>query len=1023
MTMRQAPRLDSRSEERVFQDVADGLEGRLKADGLREDPLAAGLLRVFARFSRHIIDRLNRAPDKNRLAFLDILNVSRTPPVSARAPLTFTPVKRLPAAQAAIIVPSGTRVAAAPGEGESEPAVFETMRDLYLTNSRLVKVVAHDPGSDSWGDKSWLGDPEAGSEGEFAFATGQPVDHELYIGSGSVFGRAGISRLAIRFEMDEAGRGGLEERRVEWWIPTPRERVLLVPVRDETAGLARSGEVVFESLPEWPAATVFGCEMPWLACRLLPHGPSPRGLVDGGMSHAPRIRKISISASWTQSDAVLEGVCLNHQPVDASRDFFALGERPRFGDSLYVSSAAFSNEQARITLRIRLTNPATGGKDLPLPPLNPHGRARVQWEYWDGRRWSLLECEDGARAFTEHGEVAFQGPPSWQRTTVNGLEGFWIRGRLVSGGYGEEERVEYSEGGQITGRVPSTLSPPCIQSVSVSSSLWVGAEIPERVVTRDNLSFGEGAAGDAFRLFPRARDSRKALYLGFEVPAGDLRRWAEGTADLQLYFHVHGATTRPVVRTPVEEGAPVLTWEYWSGSRWVETLVADGTASLTVSGLVDIRLGSDLALWRECAMGDGLHEQDPVLHWVRVVWKAGEYPCLPRLRRVLLNTVPALQTLTLLDEILGAGSGLPGQVLHAARSPVLHGLRLEVREPVMPSQSELARIRREEGPDAVREIRRASGEVDEVWVRWHAVSDFLNSGHGDRHYVVHHQTGEVRFGDGVKGMIPPRGVNNIRLARYRTGGGALGNKPRLAVSQLRSAVPYVDSVVNLEPASGGLDLESWSSVRERGASCLRHRERAVTLEDYEDLARLAVPSLAKVRCYPNRDLARDPSGEIPRAGVVSLVVVPHGSEPMPMPDLEMLDRLREALARRSPPGIALVLLAPEYVRVSVQALVEPARDGGGSGVVGRCLETVERYCHPLRGGPDGRGWDFGQVPSPSDFYACLESVPGVDHVVALRLRMEEGREGLLRSGSFLITPGDLRIGPGSPGWSQGHAGS
>ncbi|NJR57848.1 MAG: hypothetical protein HC769_02665 [Cyanobacteria bacterium CRU_2_1] len=44
----------------------------------------AGLVNIFARFSELIIQRLNQVPDKNLLAFLDLLGASRLPPQAAR---------------------------------------------------------------------------------------------------------------------------------------------------------------------------------------------------------------------------------------------------------------------------------------------------------------------------------------------------------------------------------------------------------------------------------------------------------------------------------------------------------------------------------------------------------------------------------------------------------------------------------------------------------------------------------------------------------------------------------------------------------------------------------------------------------------------------------------------------------------------------------------------------------------------------------------------------------------------------
>src|SRR5215813_11027648 len=174
--MQEAPKLDSRSEENIFHRLAWDLKERLDIGADGRDPLTEALLRVFSRYCELIIQRLNRVPDKNHLAFLDVLNVSRIPPVPAQVPLTFTPVKKLPRTRRLIVVPAYTKVAAAPGEGESGPVVFETVRDLALTNVELKKILTLDPRTDLYADRSALTTPE-GSLGEFVFEGKLPVRH------------------------------------------------------------------------------------------------------------------------------------------------------------------------------------------------------------------------------------------------------------------------------------------------------------------------------------------------------------------------------------------------------------------------------------------------------------------------------------------------------------------------------------------------------------------------------------------------------------------------------------------------------------------------------------------------------------------------------------------------------------------------------------------------------------------------------------------------------------------------------
>ena len=79
----------------------------------------------------------------------------------------------------------------------------------------------------------------------------------------------------------------------------------------------------------------------------------------------------------------------------------------------------FANTGESSLLRVFLGTPERGGRDL----------ARLlEWEYWDGTRWKELEP---AQIEVDRGEVAFLGPMRFEPTTVNHVEGLWMRGRLA----------------------------------------------------------------------------------------------------------------------------------------------------------------------------------------------------------------------------------------------------------------------------------------------------------------------------------------------------------------------------------------------------------------------------------------------------------------------------------------------------------------------------------------------------------------------------------------------------------------
>src|SRR5262245_52360239 len=139
--------------------------------------VSGALIGVFARFAEIVIQRLNQAPQKNFLAFLDLLGAALLPPQPARAPLTFSL-----AAGSAVdgLVPAGTQVAAPPAEGEKEPVIFETERELTVTAAQLVALFVRDPEQDKQSDiRSIIA---AAASGERVFQGNQPIEHILYLG-------------------------------------------------------------------------------------------------------------------------------------------------------------------------------------------------------------------------------------------------------------------------------------------------------------------------------------------------------------------------------------------------------------------------------------------------------------------------------------------------------------------------------------------------------------------------------------------------------------------------------------------------------------------------------------------------------------------------------------------------------------------------------------------------------------------------------------------------------------------------
>ena len=440
-----------------------------------------------------------------------------------------------------------------------------------------------------------------------------------------------------------------------------------------------------------------------------------------------------------------------------------------------------------------------------------------------------------------------------------------------------------------------------------------------------------------------------------------------------------------------------LTWEYWNGQAWTKLVVRDETGNLTTTGIVEFLAPPDFAAHDEFGAN---------AWWLRVRWDTGDYDTDPRINRVLLNTNIAAQTVAIRNEVLGSSDGSANQRFRTTRAPVLAGQSLAVRELERPSGDELDAIVRDEGPGAVQVIPDSAGKPSEIWVTWHEVQDFYASDSRARHYALDHVSGAVSFGDGLSGMIPPVGSANIRLALYKTGGGARGNRAAGSVVQLKTTVPYIDKVTNYVDATGGADAESIDSLVSRAPLELRHRRRAVTPEDYQDLVHLASSDVARVLCVPNRDLAADAFDNIPPVlGNVSLIIVPDTTDPKPQPSTELIRRVQKFISASCPATATVLVVGPLYLQVNVQAEVGLVSLDGAGTVAAKIQNALAAFLHPLTGGVDGQGWEFGREPHRSDIYGVIEGVPEVDHIRALTVEGIEDFPGARKTGRFLVHSG------------------
>ena len=410
-------------------------------------------------------------------------------------------------------------------------------------------------------------------------------------------------------------------------------------------------------------------------------------------------------------------------------------------------------------------------------------------------------------------------------------------------------------------------------------------------------------------------------------------------------------------RTGTIEGV----WEYYRALtdgtyEWVELEVNDGTDVFSKSGEIAFTIPAD---WESGKVND-----------IKATWlrfritsvSAGASFALIGQMKIdeIYGRVSVSNAAQIDEEILGSSTGLSDQRFYLSNVPVLD-----------------IRVLVDEG---------------QGFQEWKEVEDFTMSSAEDKHYLLNRGTGEVLFGDGVKGKIPAAGKDNVKAAPYRYGGGSKGNVGAYTIDQLRSSHVYIDSCHNKEAAKGGGDEETIEQAIERGPTeQLKTRNRAVTNEDFETLTLESSTGIARAKTLPLFDPAR-PTEEAP--GVVSIIAMPKGGETL---STALRDAIREYLDTRRLVTAQLHVIDPEYIQVDIEATVAKTEEANTSALEDKVKEVICEFLNPEYGGDArkavdyiegislerGSGWEFGRDVYLSELYELMERIPGVDHVEAI----------------------------------------
>ncbi|WP_330466973.1 putative baseplate assembly protein [Micromonospora zamorensis] len=361
-------------------------------------------------------------------------------------------------------------------------------------------------------------------------------------------------------------------------------------------------------------------------------------------------------------------------------------------------------------------------------------------------------------------------------------------------------------------------------------------------------------------------------------------------------------------------------------------------------------------------------------------------------------------------ELLGVGTGQPGQVLRAAHAPLTH------------TAEALDLMLGVEVPSGTVELGAAAREHDgRTFEIWRPVDSFAGLGPQSKAYLVDRCSGTVTFAPALDlrppaapGQLPASGATAVTVAAvppagrqirlwYRAGGGPTGNVASGTLTSLRDPLPGV-RVDNPTPAAGGREMEALESVLLRGPYEFFAQQRAVTARDFEVLA-TSSGAVARARAF-----TRAAVYSFARPGEVEVVLVPYvppTARPggrLPVAVLrehevpEARRRVEADLEERRMVGIRSRATWARFKAVSVRARVVVRREEDVDAVRSRIHDRLHQTLSPLPTALNPTGWPFGEPLRASNVYRLLEHAePGVRYVESVRFVVDEAPDAEVRA--------------------------
>lgn len=586
----------------------------------------------------------------------------------------------------------------------------------------------------------------------------------------------------------------------------------------------------------------------------------------------------------------------------------------------------------------------------------------VKWEYWNGNGWAKLDTDEKSSEFFDISKeesvtrtLSFTCPSDIDTISIGAKTGYFIRARISKMNNRFEFYADYIS--------------PYIHEIKIKYDYGEYKHKVRKLIVKSNLA-------------------EKKLKLSDKIENVVLEK--SFSRYPAMYFCLSKPLVSGLIRIfiDIEEGIhrfnPSINWQYLAennkgGTVWKNLQIMDETNELAHSGSITM-IGKDDFAKSKIFGQEG--------YYIRIINPDGKYSdddvsvSRPIINDIKFNAVKIIQKSTENPEYFSISKNEKNKVCKLSSNNVANvevwvdetdQLNVKQQEKFLTPGNKLANVKYDE-----------LGNIESIWVKWKEVENLISCGMEDRVYEVDYPKGQVIFGDGKKGKIPPEQYNESIKIVYSTCEGSKGNVEAKVIRDFVANVSDVQEVYNPSPVMGGVDMETVDSAAGRVFSQISGGNRLVTLSDFEDAIKFNDRNIYKVKCKTHTDEYGNTC-----IGTTSIAVLPR----IYMQGYEkfqgMKNRIWNFIDAKAPATIArstkLRVFEVGYVETSVSVDVVIGDFNLYQNVHDEIEEKLKKFLDPVVGNFSGKGWDIGNFPRKEFIYNYIKVVSNVKWIKSINI--------------------------------------